>query len=141
MSILTIWLSESNKFSAKALASSVLPTPVGPKNKKDPNGLLGFCKPALDLKTASETASTASSCPITRLCKLSAKCKSFSRSPSTSLLIGIPVILLITSAISLSVTDSSTIHSLGRSLFSNCCSSFSSCGIVACCNLAAFSKS
>ena len=37
--------------------------------------------------------------------------------------------------------SSSTIHSLGRSLFSNCCSSFSSCGIVACCNLAAFSKS
>ena len=42
----------SNKNSASALANSVLPTPVGPKNKKLPIGLLGSFKPALALRTA-----------------------------------------------------------------------------------------
>ena len=34
-------LSSENISSAKALVSSVLPTPVGPRNRKDPSGLLG----------------------------------------------------------------------------------------------------
>ena len=33
-----------------------MPTPVVPEKRKLPIGLLAFCKPALDLLTASETA-------------------------------------------------------------------------------------
>lgn len=51
--------SESNKVDAKDLANSVLPTPVGPKNKKLPIGLFGSLMPARALTTASETKSTA----------------------------------------------------------------------------------
>ena len=53
------------------LASSVLPTPVGPKNKKLPIGLLGSLIPALALTTASATKSTALSWPTTRSCSIS----------------------------------------------------------------------
>ena len=41
ISMRTIFCSSSNRLSARALASSVLPTPVGPKNRKEPMGLLG----------------------------------------------------------------------------------------------------
>ena len=61
MSIRTIWSSESNKSSARAFASSVLPTPVGPRNKKLPIGRLGFCNPARERRTAEATFCTASS--------------------------------------------------------------------------------
>ena len=49
MSILIKESSESNKFLASALASSVLPTPVGPKKIKVPIGFLGSFKPTLFL--------------------------------------------------------------------------------------------
>ena len=98
--------SESNKFSAKAFANSVFPTPVGPKNKKEPSGRFGSCNPARERMTASLTASTASSCPITRLCNVSLSLISFSRSPSTNFVTGIPVKRPTTCAISFSVTDS-----------------------------------
>ena len=49
-----------NKLSANALDNSVLPTPVGPKNKNEPIGLLGFLSPTLLLLIAFATASTAS---------------------------------------------------------------------------------
>ena len=52
--------SESNKNEARALVSSVLPTPVGPKNMKEPYGRLGSDNPALDLRIASDTALIAS---------------------------------------------------------------------------------
>lgn len=48
---------------AKALASSVLPTPVGPTNIKE-GGLFVLFNPALFLLIALETASTALSWPI-----------------------------------------------------------------------------
>ena len=67
MSIRTILLSSSNKLSAKAFASSVLPTPVGPRNKNEPIGFLGSLIPALERIIASVTFVTPSSCPITRL--------------------------------------------------------------------------
>ena len=51
--------SESNNDAANDLANSVLPTPVGPRNKKLPIGLFGSLIPALALTTASETRSTA----------------------------------------------------------------------------------
>ncbi|SLA74531.1 Uncharacterised protein [Mycobacteroides abscessus subsp. abscessus] len=49
--------------SASALASSVLPTPVGPRNRKVATGLLPSRRPARDNRTASATARTASSWP------------------------------------------------------------------------------
>ena len=61
MSIRTMLRSSSNKLRANALASSVLPTPVGPKNRKLPIGLLGSAIPARERKIAFVTLSTASS--------------------------------------------------------------------------------
>ena len=45
----------SNKNFAKTLHSWVLPTPVGPKNIKEPTGLFGSFKPALFLCMALTT--------------------------------------------------------------------------------------
>ena len=50
-----------NKNSAKAFAVSVFPTPEGPKNINDPEGLLGSFRPDLVLLIALETADIASS--------------------------------------------------------------------------------
>jgi len=58
--------SSSNKNSASALESSVLPTPVGPKNKKDPIGRFSSCNPARARLTALDTALMAFTCPTTR---------------------------------------------------------------------------
>ncbi|MPM66022.1 hypothetical protein SDC9_112926 [bioreactor metagenome] len=108
ISIRTICSSESNKFSAKALANSVFPTPVGPKKRKDPIGRFGDWRPARERKTAFVTLSTASSWPMTRLCSVSSNFRSLSLSPSTSFVTGMPVIRPTTVAISFSVTDSWT---------------------------------
>ena len=67
MSMRIICFSESNNDAANDLANSVLPTPVGPKNRKLPIGLFGSLIPALARTTASDTKSTALSCPTTRL--------------------------------------------------------------------------
>src|SRR3712207_8110812 len=48
--------------------SSVFPTPVGPRKRKLPIGRLGSESPALALRMASATASTASSWPTTLSC-------------------------------------------------------------------------
>ena len=45
MSMRTIARSSSNRNSASALASSVLPTPVGPRNRNDPVGRSGSATP------------------------------------------------------------------------------------------------
>ena len=66
ISIRIIAFSSPNRLDANDLANSVLPTPVGPKNKKDPIGRFGSFKPALARRTAFDTATTASSCPMTR---------------------------------------------------------------------------
>ena len=100
----TIASSLSNKNLAKVLQSSVLPTPVGPRNKKEPIGRLGSERPARLRRIAFATASTASSWPITRLCSSSSMRKSFSFSPSIIFDTGMPVALESTSAISSSVT-------------------------------------
>ena len=52
--------------SASVRASSVLPTPVGPRKRKEPMGRFGSLRPARARRTAFETALTASSCPTTR---------------------------------------------------------------------------
>ncbi len=100
MSMRTTARSSSNRKSASALASSVLPTPVGPRNRNDPVGRSGSAMPARARRTASDTARTASSCPITRACSSDSIRSSFAVSPSSSRPAGIPVHAATTSATS-----------------------------------------
>ena len=66
MSIRVIIVSSLNRYSARAFASSVLPTPVVPRKMNEAIGRFGSCSPARERLTASLTALIASSCPITR---------------------------------------------------------------------------
>ena len=100
--------SSSNRNSARARASSVLPTPVGPRKMKLPIGRFGSFSPLRARITASATAVTASSWPMTRLCSSSSRCSSFSISPSSSFVTGTPVQRLTTAAMSSSPTSSLT---------------------------------
>lgn len=61
ISIRTIFCSSSKSVAARVLASSVLPTPVGPKNRKEPIGFVGSLIPALERIMASVTFVTPSS--------------------------------------------------------------------------------
>ena len=106
MSTRTMAFSSSNRNSASARPSSVLPTPVGPRKMKLPMGRLGSCRPARARRMAFATASRASSWPTTRRCSRSSMWMSFSTSPSSSLLTGMPVHLATTSAMSSSSTSS-----------------------------------
>src|SRR3984893_15418611 len=56
MSMRIIARSSSNRNSASALVSSVLPTPVGPRNRNEPIGRFGSCSPARAPRTACERA-------------------------------------------------------------------------------------
>ena len=98
--------SSSNKNSASARDSSVLPTPVGPRKMKEPIGRFSSCKPARARLTAFETATIASCCPMTRWMSRSSSLTSFSRSPSCKRETGMWVQLETTSAMSSSVTSS-----------------------------------
>ena len=106
MSTRTIACSVSNMNSASARASSVFPTPVGPRKRKLPIGRFGSESPARERRSAFATASTASSWPITRSCRRSSMWISFSTSPSISFETGMPVQRATTSATSSSVTSS-----------------------------------
>ena len=57
---------EPNRYSASALAISVLPVPVGPTNRKTPSGRVGSVRPALTSAMRSTRQSTASGWPSTR---------------------------------------------------------------------------
>ena len=70
MSMRTIARSSSNRKSASALASSVLPTPVGPRNRNEPVGRSGSAIPARERRTASRPARTAVVWPISRRAEL-----------------------------------------------------------------------
>ena len=96
--------SEPNTVSAKALESSVFPTPVGPKNIKEPMGRFGSFSPTLPRLMACATACTASFCPITRVCRRFSRFFSFSLSDSLNFLAGILVQSDTMFAISVSVT-------------------------------------
>ena len=104
MSMRTIASVVSNMNSASALQSSVLPTPVGPRNRNEPIGRCGSDRPARERRMASATAVTASSCPTTRRCSSASMRSSFSRSPSSIFETGMPVQRETTSAISSAVT-------------------------------------
>ena len=56
MSMRTMACSSSNRNSASARASSVLPTPVGPRKMKEPTGRFSSCNPARARRTAFDTA-------------------------------------------------------------------------------------
>ena len=92
--------------SASARASSVLPTPVGPRNRNEPIGRSGSCRPARERRSAVATASIASSWPTTRSCRRSSMWISFSVSPSSRRLTGMPVQRATTSATSSASTSS-----------------------------------
>src|SRR5918998_506060 len=93
MSMRTIAASSPKSASASVRASSVLPTPVGPRNRKLPMGRFGSESPARARLIASATASTASSWPTTRSCSCSSRRMRRSRSSSVSWLTGMPVAL------------------------------------------------
>ena len=134
MSMRTIASSVSNRNSASAFESSVLPTPVGPRNRKEPFGRFGSDSPARERRIASDTALTASSWPTTRLPIDSSILSSFSRSPSSILDTGMPVHFETTSAISSSVTLLRT--SVGALASASCAAfrRFSSSGIFPYCS-------
>ena len=83
--------SSPNIASASAFESSVLPTPVGPRNMKLPIGLLGSLIPTLARLTALAIDFTASFCHTTLLWSISSRCSNFSLSDSVSFSIGILV--------------------------------------------------
>ncbi len=95
-----------NMASDNALDSSVFPTPVGPRNRKEPMGRLGSLRPTLPLRMALEMAVTASSWPTTLWCRMPSRFLRRSDSSSASFLTGILVQPDTTSAISLSLTIS-----------------------------------
>ena len=112
MSIRTIAFSVSKRNSASAFASSVFPTPVGPRKMNEPIGRSGSPRPARDRRIAFDTAPTASSWPMTRSWRRDSIWTSFSISPSRSRETGMPVQLPTTSATSSEPTSS---FSMGES--------------------------
>src|SRR5204863_476894 len=60
-----------NRNSARARATSVLPTPVGPRNRNEPAGRLGDLRPARERRIARAGAPLALSWLTTRLCSSS----------------------------------------------------------------------
>ena len=76
---------------------------------KLPIGRLGSFSPERARRMASDTASTALSWPMTRSCSASSMCSSFSASPSSMRLTGMPVMDAISSAMSCSVTVMSVV--------------------------------
>ena len=104
-------LSEPNISPANALANSVLPTPVGPRNINEPIGRFGSLMPDRARRTARATLLTASSCPLTRLCKWSSRLISCWFSVWVSCCIGTPVHIATISAtfwLSISISNGSS---------------------------------
>lgn len=81
-----------NSCSASAFASSVFPTPVEPRERKQPIGWRPqLSRPILARNTACATEFTASSWPTTRSCNLSARCINLCFSSWSSAWTGMPV--------------------------------------------------
>ena len=96
--------SSPNMASAKALHSSVLPTPVGPRKMKEPMGRFLSFKPTRPRRIALAMALTASSWPMTRWCKVSSRRSSRLLSSSVSWDTGTPVHMETMSAMSVGTT-------------------------------------
>ena len=100
MSTWIIASSSPNRNSASVRASSVFPTPEGPRKMNEPVGRFGSLIPARARRIDLETATIASSWPTTRLCSSSSMRISFCDSASVSLKTGMPVHIETMSAIS-----------------------------------------
>ena len=100
MSTWIIASSSPKRNSASVRASSVLPTPEGPRKMNEPVGRFGSLMPARARRIDFETASIARCWPITRLCSSSSMRMSFCDSASVSLKTGMPVHMETMSAIS-----------------------------------------
>ncbi len=96
ISMRCIFPSPPKKMLARALAVSVFPTPVGPKNKNEPMGFSADWIPALARRIVRAIALKAASCPITCWCSLSSRCNNMSRSVSWIGPAGTPVFSLTT---------------------------------------------
>ena len=94
-----------NRNSARPRATSVLPTPVGPRNRNEPTGRFGFLSPARVRRIARATALMAPSCETIRLWSSCSMRSSFSDSSSFSEVIGIPVQRETTSSMSVLATE------------------------------------
>ena len=107
--------SSSNRNSASALASSVLPTPVGPaKMNEPPQDASDTLRPTRVRRIERDSAETASSWPMMRLCSSDSMPSSFFDSAWVSLNTGMPVVEEITWAITSSFTTISTSDSPSR---------------------------
>src|SRR5581483_8912321 len=105
MSMRIIVSSSPNRNSASVRASSVFPTPEGPRKTNEPVGRFGSFRPARERRIAFEITSIAGCWPITRLCSSSSMRISFCVSASVSLKTGMPVHIETMSAISSSPID------------------------------------
>jgi len=94
------WSSSPKRNTARVRASSVLPTPEGPRKMNEPVGRRGSLRPARDRRIALLTARTAASWPMSRVCNSSSMRRSFLLSASVILTTGMPVHILTISAIS-----------------------------------------
>jgi hypothetical protein len=104
MSIRTRASSLPKRNSARARANSVLPTPVGPRKMKLPMGFFGSFKPVRLRRMAWAIAWIASFWPITLLCSSSSMWTSFCCSDSVNFMVGMPVHLETTAAMSSPLT-------------------------------------
>ena len=124
--------SSSNINSAKALVSSVLPTPVGPRNINEAMGRFGSEMPARERLTASATFCTASFCPTTRAWSSCSMRLRRTASSSSMRDTGMPVHFATMLAMSLSVISSFSMRRVDCSFLSRltfCSSSRSRLGI------------
>ena len=108
MSMRTIARSSSNRKSASDLASSVLPVPVGPRNRNDPVGRLRVGDPGPRAAYGVAHRGTASAWPISRSPITSSIRSSLAVSPSSIRPVGMPVQASTTSAICSAPTSSPT---------------------------------
>ncbi len=83
--------SSANRKRARARASSVLPTPVGPQKTNEPIGRRGSLRPARERRIAREMASMAWFWPTTDLCTSSSMRSSRWVSASCNRVTGMPV--------------------------------------------------
>ncbi len=117
--------SDANKYSASDLATSVLPTPVGPRNRNEPTGLFGFFNPARERRIARARAEIAGRCETIRLCSSFSMLRSFCASSSLIDETGTPVQRAITSSTSSFVTSTAKNESsIVCSSYEMSCSSF-----------------
>ena len=105
MSKRTSALSLPKRKAASERATSVFPTPVGPRNMKEPTGRFGFLSPARVRRMARATALIADCWETIRLWSSSSMRRSFSDSSSLIAVMGIPVQRETTSSMSLFVTS------------------------------------